>query len=197
MAVHHFAAHAPSQRTVNHLEKKLENMEAKEDRRVAAERTFLRRFVDVALNNGGAFGMGVLHGRKGGMPETAGIPWDAGFGFLTTGLGLFAGKWLKGAADPIIALGSGMLSYWSGSMGAQLGQSMRKNAGEFTGVAFTDDQAKTAGVQVRTVVAGPVAGAPAFGAPMPYVPPYYAPPYAQSVAPQQQMWNFAHYGMTG
>ena len=190
VAAHHGAHHPPSQAHVNRLEQQVERMEKKEETRVKNERTNLRRFLDFALTNTGAFGMGVLHGRKGGMPETFGIPWDIGFGLLTTGLGFAASKWLKDYSDPVIALGGGMTSYWSGSMGAQLGQSWRKSAGELAGTPFTDDQAKANGVQVRTVVAGPVAGAgapPMFG-----FHPGYAPPYAQP-----QNWNFVHYGMTG
>lgn len=180
MAAHHIAAHHTGAAHKLHL------MEKKEESRIQSERTTTRRAVDVLANNSGTFLMGLLHGRKGGMPETYGVPWDIGFGLLTMALGFGASKWLKGAADPIIALGSGFTGYFSGSMGAMLGQSMRKNAGEFTGVAFTDDQAKAAGVQVRTVVAGPVAGAPQFG--VPYPPGYYAQPVANP------MWNFSHYG---
>jgi hypothetical protein len=178
MAVHSVAAH--HYRSVAAANNQIEKLEKREEKRVSTERTRTRQIVDVALNQGGAFGMGLLHGRKGGMPETWGIPWDAGLGVLTTGLGIAASKSLGKYSDPVIALGSGFLCYFSGSMGAQLGQSMRKNAGEMVGtVPDQSDYATKNNLSMRTVVAGPPAMG--YGGMPGYVPP----------TPQ---WNPAAYG---
>jgi hypothetical protein len=107
-----------------------------------------------------AFGLGFLHGRKGGMPETFGIPWDLGSAALLHLLG-FSG-YAEGYEQHLHNLGNGALAYYVGSMGAQIGQKMRQEVktgdDAWKGSPFTEEEAKKRGLGVRTITAGTPGG---------------------------------------
>lgn len=97
---------------------------------------------------GTSFLFGFLHGRKGGMPETAKVPWDLGtaalmhvLGFAGIGAGVGGTEGETDAPWHMHNVGNGALAYYTGSMGAQIGQRMRKAAknpdgtSQLTGVA--------------------------------------------------------------
>lgn len=109
---------------------------------------------------GASFLLGMLHGRRGGMPQTFGVPWDLAAA-AALHLLAFSGQ-AKGYEDHLHNLGNGALAYYTGSIGAQIGQRMRKDSPDWKGAAMTEEEAKKAGLQVRTIVAGHN-GAPAMG----------------------------------
>jgi hypothetical protein len=102
---------------------------------------------------GTSFALGWFHGRKGFMPTLFGIPYDA----LGAGLAYvvaFSGA-AKGAEDHVMNIGHGAGAYYAGNLGAQLGQKMRKETPDWRGgIAYTEDEAKKLGGQVRTIVSG-------------------------------------------
>lgn len=114
---------------------------------------------------GSAFAAGWLHGRKGLMPTLFGIPYDL-LGALAFHVVGFSGA-AKGAADHLHNVANGLGAYYAGGLGAALGQKMRKDAGEYKGVPYTDDEAKALKGQVRTVVAGLPYGQVPYGAMVP------------------------------
>lgn len=88
--------------------------------------------IETALTVGTSLGTGILHGRKGEMPSLGPVPLDAALGFGTLLLGA-AGVAGKKGSGYILDVSRGFLSYFGGSVGAQVGQKMRKTAGELTG----------------------------------------------------------------
>lgn len=97
-----------------------------------SRKDIIQQTVSATLTVGAATAIGVVHGRKGVMPGIGPVPVDAaaGAGALVVG-GLVGGR----GGMYLMDVGKGLLSYFGGSIGAQLGQRMRKNAGELTGVA--------------------------------------------------------------
>lgn len=100
--------------------------------------------VDAAVTIGSAGAMGLIHGRKGEMPKFGPVPADAAIGFgsiLIGASGLGGSKVTRQAFN----VAKGTLSYFVGSIFAQVGQKMRKNAKELTGETTS-----------RTVTKGPM-----------------------------------------
>jgi hypothetical protein len=100
--------------------------------------------VDGAVTIGSAGAMGLIHGRKGEMPKFGPIPADAGIGLGAALLGA-SGVGGHKVSRHAFNVAKGTLSYFVGSIFAQVGQKMRKNAGELTGAAGS-----------RTVTKGPM-----------------------------------------
>lgn len=90
----------------------------------------VRTVVQTTEVAGTAFLFGFLHGRKGGMPETAKVPWDLGTAALMHVLGFAGVGEDQDAPWHLHNVGNGALSYYTGSMGAQIGQRMRRSAGQ-------------------------------------------------------------------
>lgn len=103
--------------------------------------------INSALALGGNALMGFLHGRKGGIPVTFGIPWDMGGGTL---LGI-AGLWgvSRGSmwGAPLAAFGSGVGGYWVGSTFAAIGRRKREEAGDWVDHPLTAKEAQDMGVK--------------------------------------------------
>jgi len=95
----------------------------------------VRTIVQTGEVAGTSFLFGFLHGRKGGMPETARVPWDLGTAALMHTLGFAGIGEEQDAPFHLHNVGNGALWYYTGSMGAQIGQRMRKSAGQLTGKA--------------------------------------------------------------
>lgn len=86
-----------------------------------------------AFESIGAAGLlGWVHGRKGQMPEKYKVPLDGGVGAALVLAGIFGSgnKYLKMVAPHALAVGTGALSYFFGSLGGQFGQKARFKAGE-------------------------------------------------------------------
>jgi hypothetical protein len=103
---------------------------------------------------GVAGALGYLHGRQGGMPKLLGIPYDLGIA-LAAKVVAFAGWAGKSWSADMHAIGNGAGAYYIGSVGADMGQKARKDAGEMLNRPFTEAEAKDKNVVVRNVVAGP------------------------------------------
>lgn len=106
--------------------------------------------------NAASFGIGWLHGRKGLMPTLWGVPYDAlaaGVMYVVA-LGKLAGKF----SGHVLNLGHGFAAYYSGNLGAQLGQRMRKDSPDWKGEMLTPEAAKEMGGQARNIVAGQLYG---------------------------------------
>ena len=88
--------------------------------------------IETALTVGTSLGTGIVHGRKGEMPSLGPVPLDAALGAGTLLLGLSGVAGRKGSRY-LMDVSRGFLSYFGGSIGAQVGQKMRKDAGEQTG----------------------------------------------------------------
>lgn len=84
-----------------------------------------------------ALGLGYVHGRKGEMPSRWKIPLDAAVGAGGVLLGVLGGKYIGGdkVARHLVALGTGGVSYFMGSLGGQFGQKARFKAKELRGPA--------------------------------------------------------------
>lgn len=108
-----------------------------------------KRVVEVGLSS---FAIGYLHGRKGAMPTIAGVPYDALGGGIMVGLALVGGA--GEYRDDALNVGVGLLGYYAGNLGAQLGQKMRKDSPDWKGVALSEDEGKKLHLQPRTIVAG-------------------------------------------
>lgn len=116
--------------------------------------------VSTALTVGTALGTGILHGRKGQMPSLGPIPLDAALGAGSALLGLSGALGTRGSGY-VMDMARGWLAYFGGSIGAQVGQKMRKTAGELTGASVgTPESGFLSGT--RTITKGMDAGAPAF-----------------------------------
>jgi hypothetical protein len=104
--------------------------------------------------NAASFGIGWLHGRKGLMPTLFGVPYDAlaAGALYVVALGKLAGKFSAHALN----FGHGFAAYYSGNLGAQLGQRMRKDSPDWKGEMLTPEAAKEMGGQARNIVAGNV-----------------------------------------
>lgn len=74
---------------------------------------------------------GVLHGRRGEMPKIpkTPIPADAAVSLLGIGFGIWA-PFGRNVARHTFRVVGGVVDYFTGSIGAQVGQRLRKNAGE-------------------------------------------------------------------
>lgn len=101
---------------------------------------------------GASFAAGWLHGRKGLMPTLFGVPYDA-LAAVACYVVAFGGM-AKGAKAHVMNLGHGFGAYYAGNLGAQLGQRMRKETPEWKGTAWTEEEAKKLGGQVRNIVGG-------------------------------------------
>lgn len=115
--------------------------------------------VDGAVTIGSAGAMGLIHGRKGEMPKIGPIPADAaiGVGSALIGVSGVGGHTVQRHA---FSVAKGTLSYFTGSIFAQVGQKMRQNAKELQGGAVASDGTMTGGATARTVVKGPGAMLP-------------------------------------
>ena len=128
----------------------------------------VKLIVEVGL---GSFAIGWYHGRKGAMPTYFGVPMDAGAG----GLLILTGFFKFSGSEDIFHVGLGVFSYWTGNLGAQLGQKMRKQTPDWKGTPFTTDANGNAlgadgkpyspNLQVRTITAGNMRGMPYGAAP--------------------------------
>lgn len=125
----------------------------------------IKEGVSTALTVGTALGTGILHGRKGVMPALGPIPLDAALGAGSALLGL-SGALGKRGSGYVMDMARGWLAYFGGSIGAQVGQKMRKNAGELTGASVgTADSGFLSGS--RTITKGLESAAPAFRGALP------------------------------
>ena len=146
-----------TRRDFGHLTSSASSAENKLERIKENEKSTMRRALVLVETNLAAGALGFVHGRKGGMPTVMGIPYDAGLAGVALLLG-FSG-YARGYEDHLINIGAGACAYFTGNMMANLGQRMRKNAGELRGTPWTDDEAKEKHLSVRTITAG----MPAFG----------------------------------
>lgn len=85
--------------------------------------------IDGAVTVGSAGAMGLIHGRKGEMPKFGPVPADAAIGVGAALLGA-SGVGGSNVSRHAFSVAKGTLSYFVGSIFAQVGQKMRKNAGE-------------------------------------------------------------------
>jgi hypothetical protein len=130
----------------------LSNIRARLTRFKEEQRETIESATAIVEINAASFGIGWLHGRKGIMPTLWGVPYDAllaGAAYVVA-LGKLAGRY----SGHVLNLGHGFAAYYSGNLGAQLGQRMRKESPDWKGVALTEDEAKAAGGQARNIVAG-------------------------------------------
>lgn len=124
--------------------------------------------LEVLEVGGGAFVAGLIHGRAGAMPTYFGVPADAGAG----GLAVAAGLLMKN--KHVLRGGLGVFSYWTGNLGAQVGQKMRKKTPDWKGAPMATDangqaigaDGKPINYQVRNILAG--------GMPHGFAPAYHA-----------------------
>jgi hypothetical protein len=130
----------------------------------------IRAALDTIESAGTAGFLGYMHGRRGGMPMSLGVPWDLGTALAAKLAGFL--KWGGSFTPDLHAIGNGAASYYLGSYAADWGQRDRKKAGELLGRAYTADEAKEHGVVVRTITAG--ADDPRY-----VVDPYRAPQFSQ------------------
>jgi hypothetical protein len=116
--------------------------------------------IDGGITIGAASAMGAIHGRAGEMKKIGPVPLDAGIGLLSTAIGV-SGVLGASGSHHAFSVAKGTLSYFFGSIFAQVGQKMRKRAKELQGGAVAPDGALSGGATSRTVVKGPGRGAPA------------------------------------
>lgn len=119
----------------------------------------IQEAVDGAVVVGSAGAMGLIHGRKGEMPKIGPVPADAaiGVGSALIGVSGVGGHQVQRHAFNVA---KGTLSYFVGSIFAQVGQKMRVSAKEMVGGAVATDGTLTGGATSRTVTKGTPLGMP-------------------------------------
>lgn len=144
--------------TREYLKEQADRARASVKRIVEEQKDAIDQVFEILEVGGGAFAAGFLHGRNGAMPTYWGVPADAGIGVIGVGIGMmkFTG------ARHVFRIGLGVFSYWTGNLGAQVGQKLRKSSPDWKGTPMqTDANGQAIGAdgkpipyQVRNILAG-------------------------------------------
>lgn len=118
-----------------------------------AQEVTMDRAVAIIEVWGTSFALGWYHGRAGVMRTLWGVPYDAIAALIGYAVA-FSGMAGKMGTEHVFNIAQGAGAYYAGNLGAQLGQRMRKDAGELKGAPMSEEDAKKIPAQVRTIVAG-------------------------------------------